>query len=133
MASHNTQQSDYVPTDALFPTSTCPPCGWPTAVVSVRTSRDDPKKRQGADRHAGADDQRRIRLREISDSCLVTLDELKTFLPMRPTTRSTCRPRRTAMVLDIERPAQIAAPLLGMLKRCMALHVGKGYHLVLPR
>jgi hypothetical protein len=75
--------------------------------------------------------------REISDTCLVTLDELKEFLPTATNNAFYLRAQTDGMlVLDIEKtcPPEVAAELLGMSEILFSelSMSGRGYHLLLP-
>lgn len=74
---------------------------------------------------------------EISDRCLVTLDELKTFLPNAANNAFYLQAQTDGLlVLDIEKtcPPEIAAQLLGMTEALYSelSMSGRGYHLLLP-
>lgn len=75
--------------------------------------------------------------REISDTCLVTLGELKDFLPNAANNAFYLQAQTDGLlVLDIEKtcPPEIAAELLGMSEALYSelSMSGRGYHLVLP-
>jgi hypothetical protein len=138
------QQSDYVyDPDALFPsfyTNTAVQllAGHARWSVSGRLG-DDPEKDAKApiDMRALMTSGRIRGAWEISDSCLVTLDELKTFLPNAANNAFYLQAQTDGlMVLDIEKtcPPEIAAPLLGMTEALYSelSMSGKGYHLLLP-
>lgn len=74
---------------------------------------------------------------EISDSCLVTLPELKEFLPNATNNAFYLQAQTDGLlVLDIEKacPPEVAAELLGMSETLYSelSMSGKGYHLLLP-
>lgn len=73
---------------------------------------------------------------EISEHCLVTLDELTGFLPNAANNAFYLRAQTDGvLVLDIEKtcPPEVAAKLLGIPSLYSELSMsGKGYHLLLP-
>jgi len=138
------QQSDYVyDPDALFPdfyTNTAVQllAGHPRWSVSGRLG-DDPTKDAKApiDMRALMNHGRIRGAWEISDNCLVSLEELKTFLPNAANNAFYLQAQTDGLlVLDIEKtcPPEIAAPLLGMTETMYSelSMSGKGYHLVMP-